>query len=194
MWYKLHKFMRVSPPWVRRFFWRQWYDLLSKYRFGGTTFLNYGYAFTEADGHPLTLDTRDEMNRYPIQIYHHVTAKVDLNGCDVLEVASGRGGGAAYIMKYLKPRSLVGIAPQPMPLPSPTGHTVWLDLNSAGATPSGLMQPSVLRRPTVLGRWTPFSVRHAGYCAEGDTSSIAIYGHGNRLQIFEKHSAGQDWR
>ncbi len=34
---------------------------------------------------------------------------VDLAGCDVLEVASGRGGGASYVMRYLKPRSFVGI-------------------------------------------------------------------------------------
>ncbi|MGD0282196.1 MAG: class I SAM-dependent methyltransferase [Dissulfurispiraceae bacterium] len=108
MWTLLHKVMSIATPGIRRFFWHHWYDTLSSYNLG-FTFMNYGYMFTEADGPPPMLDSRDEKDRYEIQLYHHVVAGVDLAGCDVLEVASGRGGGASYIMRYLKPRSFVGI-------------------------------------------------------------------------------------
>ncbi|MBF0549391.1 MAG: class I SAM-dependent methyltransferase [Deltaproteobacteria bacterium] len=112
LWRMISKLMVVSSPQIRRLLWRVWYDSLSKYGFGDdiqTTFLNYGYAFGPDDGLPPVLEPQDEPNRYTIQLYHHVAAAVDLAGCDVLEVASGRGGGAAYVMRYLKPRRYFGL-------------------------------------------------------------------------------------
>ena len=38
-----------------------------------------------------------------------MAAAVDLAGRDVLEIGSGRGGGADYIARYLRPRSTVGV-------------------------------------------------------------------------------------
>jgi ubiquinone/menaquinone biosynthesis C-methylase UbiE len=44
-----------------------------------------------------------------IQLYHHVATAMDLEGKDVLEVGSGRGGGSSYIKRYLKPKTMTGI-------------------------------------------------------------------------------------
>jgi len=71
-------------------------------------FRNYGYQPLAADEKPPVLEPADEVNRYCIQLYHHVTEPVDLAGRDVLEVSSGRGGGADYLHRYRQPRSLVG--------------------------------------------------------------------------------------
>ncbi|SVD50227.1 uncharacterized protein METZ01_LOCUS403081 [marine metagenome] len=35
------------------------------------------------------------------QLYHYVAASVDLDGKKVLEVGSGRGGGANYVTRVL---------------------------------------------------------------------------------------------
>jgi ubiquinone/menaquinone biosynthesis C-methylase UbiE len=68
-------------------------------------FMNYGYHAAE----PLVLQPRDEEHRYSIQLYHRVAGAIDLRGLDVLEVGSGRGGGAAFVMRYLHPRSVTAV-------------------------------------------------------------------------------------
>ena len=89
---------------------RLWYRYLTHIdRNHEMTFMNYGYADTDSDAPFPTLDREDETNRYCIQIYQHLTTGVDLKGRDVLEVACGRGGGASFIARYLKPASLIGI-------------------------------------------------------------------------------------
>jgi len=78
-------------------------------REGNMLFMNYGWADLDLMVSQIPLDAEDEANRYCIQLYHHVAAAVDLAGLDVLEVGTGRGGGASYIARYLKPRSMVGL-------------------------------------------------------------------------------------
>lgn len=73
------------------------------------TLMNYGYANLESRLHPLRLCAGDEPERYCIQLYHHVTAPVDLCDKDVVEVSCGRGGGSSYVMRYLNARSVTGI-------------------------------------------------------------------------------------
>src|SRR3546814_15593193 len=51
----------------------------------------------------------DEPDRYSIQLYHQTAAALDWTGLDGLAVGCGRGGGASYVARYLKPRSLVGL-------------------------------------------------------------------------------------
>jgi len=100
---------RVSPS-FRRFLMRSWYEtlvMLDGER--DITFMNYGYAGLDPDASEITLNDREQVNRYCIQLYHHVVAAIDLSGKDVVEVGSGRGGGAFHITRYLKPRSMVGI-------------------------------------------------------------------------------------
>jgi len=86
-----------------------WYQLVSVQADQNLTFMNFGYAPAEADRSEPELDPADGRNRNTIQLYRRVTAAVDLRGKDVLEVGCGRGGGAAYIQKYLTPRSMTGI-------------------------------------------------------------------------------------
>ncbi len=82
-----------------------WY--ISKWdRDAEVVFLNYGYVDGEKK---LNLSKADEINRYPIQLYHHVTSAVSLKGLDILEVGCGRGGGASYIARYLEPKSVIGV-------------------------------------------------------------------------------------
>jgi ubiquinone/menaquinone biosynthesis C-methylase UbiE len=60
-------------------------------------------------GPRLALLPEDENERLPLQLYHRVASALDLRGKDVLEISSGRGGGASYVFRYLKPRSYVGL-------------------------------------------------------------------------------------
>lgn len=72
-------------------------------------FMNFGYTAHHKGHEPLALDPDDEAHRYPLQLYHYVASHVEWKDADVLEVSSGRGGGASFIMRHFKPRSYVGV-------------------------------------------------------------------------------------
>ena len=96
------KLYHVLDTWVTQ----KLYSYISKKDTEGViTFMNYGYD----DNSPIELSAEDEKDRYTIQLYHLVANQVGLQGKDVLEVGSGRGGGASYVKRYLKPRSLTGL-------------------------------------------------------------------------------------
>lgn len=71
-------------------------------------FMNYGYESLNGDP-KLKLLNGDESDRYCIQLYDHVVNRADLKGKKILEVGSGRGGGASYITRYFKPKTYVGM-------------------------------------------------------------------------------------
>ena len=71
-------------------------------------FMNYGYAPDSADDN-IELQEDDEAERYPAQLYHFVASQADLSGREVLDVGSGRGGGASHIHRYLGPKSTTGM-------------------------------------------------------------------------------------
>lgn len=97
---------RITP--VKKLLWRWWYEFLAGlHRTGDWSFMNYGYAAIPAD--PITLDATDEANRYSVQLYHAVVNGLNLENLRVLEVGSGRGGGAAYLKRYHKPAVVVGV-------------------------------------------------------------------------------------
>jgi ubiquinone/menaquinone biosynthesis C-methylase UbiE len=97
--------MMAREPVIRR-----WYDQMSRIdRDADMTLMNYGWASLDTGHVPVRLETVDEVNRYSIQLYHQVAGAVDLRGSDVLEVGSGRGGGAAFIARYLEPRTMTGL-------------------------------------------------------------------------------------
>jgi len=98
----------VSPP-FKRLLWRRWYQYLAGYRQADWRFMNYGYTAPGADEPELPLQPEDEPNRYSIQLYHRVASAVPLAGLDVLEVGSGRGGGASFVKRYHQPRQLTGV-------------------------------------------------------------------------------------
>lgn len=73
------------------------------------TFMNYGYADLDGGENRLRLEACDEAERYCIQLYHHAVTSLDLGGKDVVEVSCGRGGGASYLKRYLKARTVTAI-------------------------------------------------------------------------------------
>ena len=68
-------------------------------------FMNYGYA---GDGRGIALPPEEEFERYCAQLYHAVAGQVPLAGKAVLDVGSGRGGGASYIQRHLGAAETVG--------------------------------------------------------------------------------------
>lgn len=107
-----HTFMKMInrlPGMARRPIRKMWYEYLSQMdKEANMLFMNYGWANLDHEK-MLSLHKHDEPHRYCIQLYHHVVSGIDLNDQDVMEVGCGRGGGASYIMRYLKPRSLTGV-------------------------------------------------------------------------------------
>lgn len=105
----LNVFYRIgSTPLYKRIF-RYWYPMMTR-RLGqqeDVVFLNWGYEEDPPLGLPL--DESDEPNRYSIQLYHQTATQVDLAGKDVLEVSSGHGGGASYLVRTLHPASYTGL-------------------------------------------------------------------------------------
>lgn len=102
-------FSRLSPK-LRGSFFKHWYQFLSRfYQRKDWIFMNYGYAPLTDQTRKIELDKSDEEDRFFIQLYHQVASAVDLRDLEVLEVGSGRGGGADYIKRYLKPNRLVGV-------------------------------------------------------------------------------------
>jgi ubiquinone/menaquinone biosynthesis C-methylase UbiE len=70
--------------------------------------MNYGYK-PGADAPLLALQPADEPDRYCIQLYDCVASCAGIAGKRILEVGSGRGGGASYVTRYLSPSSVTGV-------------------------------------------------------------------------------------
>lgn len=85
-----------------------WYPFITRrWRQEDITFLNWGYEEDPPMGLPLS--SEDEPNRYCIQLYHRTATQAELAGKQVLEVSSGHGGGAAYLMRTVQPKSYTGL-------------------------------------------------------------------------------------
>src|SRR5690606_22576271 len=69
------------------------------------TVLNYGFS-SEPEN---SVIARDEPEFYCLRLYEHSVAGTPLDGRDVLEVSSGRGGGARFLSRTYRPRRVVGI-------------------------------------------------------------------------------------
>ena len=99
--------LSLSPS-MRKRAWRWWYQTMARrYRGADWTFMNYGFA--DPTSEPISLEESDEPNRLLIQLYHHTATQCTLEGLKVLEVGCGRGGGASYIARYLKPATVTGM-------------------------------------------------------------------------------------
>ena len=99
-------FLKLTPQ-TKRWFWKRWYNIFAR-RYNNLSLrcMNYGYY---DKGFSPTLLPEDEQERYPLQLYHHVASQARISGKAVLEVGSGRGGGASYIAKTLGPSHYTGI-------------------------------------------------------------------------------------
>ena len=71
-------------------------------------FMNYGFDFDDQNDNPELLP-KDEGERYSAQLYHAVASQIDLTGKILLDVGSGRGGGASYMHRYLGPKKTTGM-------------------------------------------------------------------------------------
>jgi ubiquinone/menaquinone biosynthesis C-methylase UbiE len=106
---RLLVFLLEYFPWLRRQLWRWWYNRLAKrHRAGDWTFMNYGYVPAASDP-VLALEGVDEPDRLCIQLYHRVASATELLGREVLEVGSGRGGGASFFARYHRPTRMTGV-------------------------------------------------------------------------------------
>ncbi len=111
----------VRQPWFRRLIvnalaaprmkariWKHWYRYFDRrVESRGLRFMNYGLHLPEAERPPL--DPQDEDDRGSIQLYHQVLSAVDLRNARVLEVSSGRGGGADYLSRYFQTKEIVAL-------------------------------------------------------------------------------------
>jgi ubiquinone/menaquinone biosynthesis C-methylase UbiE len=99
----------IDPfPWLKVAMNKYWYPLITRrWEKDDITFLNWGYEEDPPLGLPLAPE--DEPNRYCIQLYHRTATQADLSGKKVLEVSSGHGGGAAYLVRTLHPASYTGL-------------------------------------------------------------------------------------
>ncbi len=99
----------LKNPW-RNLIWRYWYPYLTQaIKDTPIIFLNYGYVDLNPAAPPLKLQEVDEPNRLCLQLYHHLAQTIDLTDLEVMEVSCGHGGGAAYLARYLQPKSMLGV-------------------------------------------------------------------------------------
>lgn len=105
--YSLITRFNTRYPGFRPWFWKKVYQHLGKrYQDADWVFMNYGYADPDLS---LELLEEDEIHRYGIQLYHQLFNSIDVSAKRVLEVGSGRGGGAHYVHRYLKPKVTIGL-------------------------------------------------------------------------------------
>lgn len=97
------------PGPIRRGFWAIAYQLMARvFRRADWRLMNYGYEPADPAQRPV-LEPSDESDRTCIQLYHHVATQRPLAGLRVLEIGSGRGGGASYVHRYLGPASTLAM-------------------------------------------------------------------------------------
>ncbi len=95
-----------TPKPIKDQFMKFWYWYVTRRdKQSAVTFMNYGFS----NHQELELNETDEFNRYPIQLYDYMACHLDIENLDVLEVGSGRGGGAEYVSRSFKPKSYTGI-------------------------------------------------------------------------------------
>lgn len=100
----------MAPGLSKRIRFRRMYDRIAAEtddrRFA---FMNYGYAYTDGSGPALKLRPEDKPFRLNIQLYSETVKGADIQGSKILEVGSGRGGGAYFLKSYLTAASVVGV-------------------------------------------------------------------------------------
>ena len=92
---------------LREGLFRLWYWYVNKAdKNAEVLFMNFGYSDS---GQYIELDAQSEPNRYPMQLYHHLTSDIGIKNKDIVEIGCGRGGGLHYIARNFSPASAKGI-------------------------------------------------------------------------------------
>ena len=92
---------------IREGLFKIWYFYVNKVdKKAEILFMNYGYSSEDLK---ITLEPKDEINRYSIQLYSHFTTDVSIKNKDIIEIGSGRGGGLNFLTETFKPKSAIGI-------------------------------------------------------------------------------------
>ncbi|MEM7678086.1 MAG: class I SAM-dependent methyltransferase, partial [Myxococcota bacterium] len=93
--------------------WRRWYNLLSQLTqliFGELRFMNYGYLGEQEPPLPLTEEERPDARQARMyQLAATLGDKQSTKDLRILEVGSGRGGGAAWMARHLNAAEVVGV-------------------------------------------------------------------------------------
>lgn len=94
--------------WFKRLNARVTYEILAKkIPAENWHFMNYGYVPHPQEKCPRLQKVSEE--QYALQMYHYLATKTETEGKHVLEVGSGRGGGARHIAEVFKPASYTGM-------------------------------------------------------------------------------------
>jgi len=97
------------PRIMRKPLWQLWHKLLIRFdKDISVNFMNYGYNSLNGEKRTFLYE-EDEKNRYCIQLYDRVVSNNVLKDKEILEVGSGRGGGASFIARYHSPKSYTGL-------------------------------------------------------------------------------------
>ena len=70
--------------------------------------MNYGFLH-DSEKVKRDLIPEDEDDRVFIQLYDYAVSRIPIEGKNVIEVGSGRGGGASFISRYHKPKHMTGL-------------------------------------------------------------------------------------
>jgi len=100
---------------LRRAVTRRLYDHLARiYPLAEWTTMNYGYAMLPGETPGPAVNPRLP-EHLALQLYMRLAVALQsdgclkLSGCDVLEIGSGRGGGAAHMARHFRPRRFVAL-------------------------------------------------------------------------------------
>jgi ubiquinone/menaquinone biosynthesis C-methylase UbiE len=96
---------------LRRSLWKFFYNLLATLLpEKNWQLMNYGYVHHLHEESPeLSLPPDYELQRFSLQMYHHLALLGPITGKKVLEVGCGRGGGGNYLYHQFNPASYTGV-------------------------------------------------------------------------------------
>ncbi|MDO8543306.1 MAG: class I SAM-dependent methyltransferase [Opitutaceae bacterium] len=163
MFVRIAIWLSERSPFARRVLWRWWYQRLAR-RFATPdwTFMNYGWSSRDAG--PLALAPADEPDRFCIQLYARVVSPANLAGRRVLEVGSGRGGGASFLARYREPAHIAG-----------------MDFSAAAVALSRQRHAQVPNLGFVIGDAESLPFPDASFDAVVNVESSHCYGHIDRF-------------
>jgi ubiquinone/menaquinone biosynthesis C-methylase UbiE len=99
---EIPRFRKVTRKWM--------YQIMGRFiKQDQWTYMNYGFEHLDVNDIKPKLDSADEINRLSYQLYNHLASEIELENKSILEVGSGRGGGASMINKYHKPKEMIGL-------------------------------------------------------------------------------------